>query len=198
MRPATFRSEETFTQEEFAEWIAAMGARGEDHYELLNGRIVLTPPAGWPHGEVDLGVGEHIRRFVRRHRLGRALGSSQGYELPSGDTVEPDVSFVSSARWASGPLAQKGKFLRIVPDLVVEILSGSTAARDRLEKKLIYERNGVREYWLVDDGARTVTRFVLREGHFDKGTTFHDGESLVSEVLPGFELPVADVMPEPA
>ena len=61
------------------------------------------------------------------------LGSSAGYDLPSGDTLEPDVSFLSAARLAAGPAPERGRFLRIVPDLVVEILSDSTAKRDRGE-----------------------------------------------------------------
>jgi Uma2 family endonuclease len=44
--------------------------------------------------------------------------------------------------------------LRIVPDLVVEVLSRKTASQDPGEKKAIYERNGVREYWLVDPRTR--------------------------------------------
>ena len=62
--------------------------------------------------------------------------------------VMPDASFVVRARWeAEGP-AEEGRFLRVVPDLVVESLSARTASYDRGEKKAIYETNAVREYWI--------------------------------------------------
>ena len=47
-----FRSDETFTQESFRLWLDERPASDLNHYELLNGRIVMTPPAGWPHGRV--------------------------------------------------------------------------------------------------------------------------------------------------
>src|SRR5207249_983904 len=77
--------------------------------------------------------------------------------LPSREIVEPDVSFVSSSRWKAAPPPVEGEFLSVVPDLVMEILSPANASRDRGEKRAIYERNGVLEYWLVDPRARRVT-----------------------------------------
>ena len=134
-----FESIETFTQPEFETLVAERSRVGDvHHYELLNGRVVMTPPAGYPHGGVEATLLRIIGSFVHARRLGRVFGSSQGFELPSGDTVEPDVAFVSHERWNAGPAPVPGKFIRIVPDWVVEILSAGTASRDRGEKKAIY------------------------------------------------------------
>ena len=65
----------------------------------------------------------------------------------------------SATRWSC-----RGEFLRTVPTLVVEILSHSTARRDRTKKKAVYARNGVAEYWIVDPDARSVTVHVLGDG----------------------------------
>lgn len=129
--------------------------------------------------------------MAESERLGKVFGSSQGFELPSGDTVEPDVSFVSRERWEAGPAPVAGKFLRVVPDLVIEILSQSTASRDRGEKKAIYERNGVREYWLVDPNGRSVVVFLLEGGRFDRGRTLTLDDELSSAVVAGFSIDVA-------
>lgn len=195
MRVATFESCETFTQAEFAEWIAARS--GDDNrYELLHGRIVMNPPAAWPYGEGEADVLAPIQQFVRRRDLGRVFGPSQGFELPSGDTVAPDVAFVSSERWrAAAP--EVGKFLRVVPDLVVEVLSPSTASRDRGEKKAIYERNGVREYWLVDVHRQQITRFNLRGERYAEASVFAADATLTSEVLDELRVPVVDLLPRP-
>jgi Uma2 family endonuclease len=81
---------------------------------------------------------------------------------------------------------------RIVPDLAIEVLSDSTAKRDRTEKKEIYALNGVDEYWLVDtdahevmvlcrDGKALVTKASVRSGRIS------------SRVLPDLELSIEDV-----
>ena len=87
------------------------------------------------------------------------------------------------------------KFLRVVPDLVVEVLSQSTASYDRGEKKAIYERNGVREYWLVDWRRRELTIFHLEDGRFDLGTVFTETDQAKSAVLPGLEFGVRELLP---
>ena len=159
-----------------------------NRYELVNERIVMTPPAGWGHGEIEARVIRILGDFVERHSLGRVFGSSTGYDLPSGDTLDPDASFISHERWAKGLQVRRGQFLKIVPTLVVEILSPATARRDRTEKKRLYEMNGVEEYWLVDPDRREVTVFHLVEGQYDAGKRFSARQKLRSRVLPGFEV----------
>ena len=156
-----FVSTETFSQKEFKRWLDERPASDINHYELLRGRIIMGPPAGWPHGSVEANIVIRLGSFVHTGRLGQLLGSSAGYDLPSDDTVEPDISFISSARLAAGPAPQVGKFLRIVPNLVVEILSPATARKDRTEKKAIYEENGVEEYWIVDTKRKEITVSTL-------------------------------------
>src|SRR5262245_47002359 len=82
-------------QEEFGRWVRMREERGDiNHYELLHERIVMTPPAGYPHGAVEAKVQRILGNFVAEHGAGTVFGSSQGFDLPSGDTVEPDASFV--------------------------------------------------------------------------------------------------------
>jgi len=159
-----------------------------NHYELIDGRIVMSPPAGWGHGEIEARGIRILGDFVERHNLGKVFGSSPGYDLPSGDTLEPDASFISHERWAAGPQVRRGQFLRIVPTLVVKILSPATARRDRTEKKRLYETNGVEEYWLIDPDAREVMVFHLAEKRYDAGVRFNVRQKLRSHVLPGFEV----------
>jgi Uma2 family endonuclease len=193
----SFESENYFTQQEFAHWVEHVRWDDLARYELLNGRIVMNPPTGWPQGESELGVASVLRTFVRSQQLGRVFAPNQGFELPSGDTVGPDASFVSRERWAAGAPYEPNRFLPLVPDLVVEVLSVSTRSRDRGEKKAIYERNGVREYWLIDCMERTMKRFVLDAGRFGQPVTFADGAPGVSAILEGLVFPPEDVFVEP-
>src|SRR2546425_3881999 len=185
-----FESTRTLSQEEFAAWVAARWRGDLNHYELLDGRVVMTPPAGYPHGAIEAALGG-IEPFVRARNLGKRFGSSPGFALPSGDTVEPDYSFVSTERWRAMPPPEEGRFLRVVPDLVVEILSPSTAALDRGEKKDVYERSGVREYWLIEPRARTPLVYTRQGDRFDTGRTFAEGRTFSSAVFPGLAFDVA-------
>lgn len=180
-----FESITTMDQSSFAAWLESRVPADSNHYELLNGRVVVMPPAGWPHGSVE---GRLVARMVvacEAGHLGHVLGSSQGFELPTGDTVEPDASFVSAARWSLAPPPVVGKFLRVVPDLIVEILSTSTATRDRGEKKAIYAAAGVREYLIVDPRARTLTVFSNAGTRFDGGAILEEHEPWRSNTLQG-------------
>ena len=189
-----FESLQYLEPDEFARWIEGRPSTDINHYELLNGRVVMTPPAGHPHGEIGNALQILLGVFVRSHRLGRVFDSSQGFRLPNGDTVEPDHGFVSNERWKQMGPPVRGKFLSVVPDLIVEVLSASTRSRDRGEKKGIYEHNGVREYWLVDPVVREITVFVLRDGRYGKGQVYAEGERVRSEILPGLEEDVSTLV----
>jgi len=183
-----FISTETFTQKRFKGWVENRPMGDINRYELASGKIVMTPPAAWEYAEVEARVIRFLGDFVTKQNLGKMFGSSAGYELPSGDTLEPDASFISRERWSKGPQPRRGQFLKIVPTLTVEIISPATARRDRIEKKRIYEANGVDEYWLVDPHRREITVFHLAGGKYDDGNRFEARQKLRSEVLVGFEV----------
>lgn len=184
-----FISAETFNQRAFKRWVENRPVSDVNRYELSDGRVVMTPPAGWGHGEIEAKVIHLLVDFVEGNNLGKVFGSSTGYDLPSGDTLEPDASFISVERWTKGPPVRRGQFLKTVPTLVVEILSRATAERDRIEKKRIYEVSGVEEYWLVDPDRREVTVFQLVGESYGAGKRFGARQKLRSRVLPGFEMP---------
>jgi len=193
MRPIPFESTVTLSQPEFSEWIAGRQGNDLNRYELLNGRILMNPPAAWPHGAIGNNLQVLLGSYVKLKKLGRVFDSSQGFELPSGDTVEPDHSFVPQARWNAAEPPVEGKFLRVVPDLIVEVLSASTASMDRGEKKAIYEHNAVSEYWLVDPRRREVTVFKLKGKKYDRGEVHPAGAQFKSSAVKGLLVRVDDV-----
>jgi Uma2 family endonuclease len=184
-----FRSDARFDQASFRRWLRRRPASDINHYELIDGRIIMNPPAGWPHARIGTTLNRLIDEHVQQHHLGIVLDSSAGYDLPSGDTVEPDVSFISAERFAAGPHPTRGKFLAIVPTLVVEILSPSTSRRDRTEKKAVYERNGVAEYWIIDSENHAVTVLSLRRRRYASARPITAGP-ISSRVLPRLRISV--------
>ncbi|HET6582490.1 MAG TPA: Uma2 family endonuclease [Nannocystaceae bacterium] len=178
-------SASTTSQSFFARWLARRDwdAHG---YELVRGRITRR---GTPCPACT-GVARRLRRRMEAVavRSGSVvLEPRQGLELPTGDTLLPDISVVSAARWAdASPSA--GDLLRVVPELVVEVLPESIVRRDREDIREIYERAGVREYWIVDTHTRTVTVCVGHPGAFELGWVLSGTDMLRTPLLPGLRL----------
>jgi Uma2 family endonuclease len=105
--------------------------------------------------------------------------------------VEPDIVFVLQARLA---IVQEEKIVG-APDLAVEVLSASTAHIDRGKKFQIYAQAGVREYWIVDPDACTIELFVQRNGFYELLGKHSAGETVRSEILPGFKVKVDEICP---
>lgn len=190
-----FRSEERFTQKQFWRWLEGLSWRERIHrWELLGGRIVMSPPAKWQHSGVVVTLSSLLHQHVQARGLGIVFDTNGGFDLPSGDTVSPDVSFVSTARFRATPPPkdrEKG-FLRAVPSLVVEVLSPSTQKRDRTEKAEIYARCGVDEYWIVDPELRTVTVLTLAGERYVEGPSIVRGR-IRSSVLPRLRISIDDL-----
>jgi Uma2 family endonuclease len=162
-RALSFRSIERLTQADFECWLGDY-APELGKAELLHGHVLRSPPATYRHGGCAVRLSTRLATHVERRRLGVVFDSSTGYELPTGDTLAPDLSFVSAARLRRGPRPSPAGFLRVVPNLVVEILSPSTRDRDLRTKREIYERCRVSEYWVLDPDGRRARVFALRGG----------------------------------
>ncbi|HXF06128.1 MAG TPA: Uma2 family endonuclease [Blastocatellia bacterium] len=192
---SAFVSVETFTSEEFERLMAELPPSDPNTYELIRGRILMTPPPGWPHGLYESRVVTALTAFVQTRNLGLVFGSSQGFRLTEEDTVAPDVAFVSHERWVAGPPPVMGKHLQVIPDLVVEILSPTTIKRDLEEKKDLYARCGVKEYWVFDPAGPSMRVWALEEGEYVEIGSAHGTGRVESRLLPGFSLALEEIVP---
>lgn len=156
--------------------------------ELIEGDLFMSPSPRERHQRAVLNLGAHLRAFVNGRALGRVYVAPFDVHLPTGDVVEPDVLFVAAERlgiiedWVNG-----------APDLVVEVLSPENPERDRLVKRSLYARSGVREYWIVDPQERSVELFVLDSGSLVPKGFFKDTESVASPRLAGLSLRVDEI-----
>jgi Uma2 family endonuclease len=108
----------------------------------------------------------------------------------SDDTVlEPDISVICD------PSKLDARGCNGAPDLVIEILSPSTARHDRIVKFRKYQEAGVREYWTVDPDTKTVQVFILDDGRYI-ASTYDDTDTAPISVLPGCEIKLSDVFAE--
>ncbi len=165
-----------------------------ERYELLEGEFVMVPAPSWFHQIISKRLFRPIDDFVRMHELGEVLYAPLDVELSQHVVVQPDLNFLSKDRL---DLIQEGR-LRGAPDLVIEILSESTAGRDRTTKRTLYARHGVREYWLVDPDAETVEVLTLGEAGFTGTRLYQRDETLTSPLLEGLAIELANVFGNPS
>ncbi len=105
------------------------------------------------------------------------------------DATEPDIVFVSRENES----IIKEDNIQGAPDLLIEILSPSTAAIDRKTKFRLYEKYGVREYWLVSPEAENVQIFVLRGSGYELLGNFSGQREVRSELLNGFTCQTSEI-----
>ena len=162
----------------------------DKRYELLNGELMMVPAPNIRHQSILLTLGSELRRFVREHELGEVFVAPVDVVLSDTDVVQPDVLFISRAR--EDRITDEN--VRGAPDLVIEILSPSTAARDLGYKHELYGKHGVLEYWIIDPVAETVAVHRQRDGKLERTGRFGRGERLAAAVLEGLALELDDIL----
>jgi len=172
------------------EELLAMGDIGP--CELIDGRIVRMNPTGLQHGDIVIALGSALRDFVRKRQLGRVVGGEVGiYTRREPDRVRGvDIAFVSRERLADKPL--RG-FLKVAPELVVEIISPTDRWQNMRDKLEEYFAIGVDRVWIVEPETHAVLvyRSVTEMNRLGEGDVI-SGEG----VLEGFSLPVSELFEE--
>lgn len=163
-----------------------------EQYELLGGEIVMVPSPGFRHQRISWELEYRLSQHVRDLRLGIVADAPLDVVLGEGgdrEVAQPDVLFISHERIE----IIHDDEVRGAPDLVVEILSPSTADYDRGYKRTLYARAGVGEYWIVDPQTETAEVLTSGQGGFEPLGTFGRDDTLVSGVLPNLAIPLNSV-----
>jgi len=122
-------------------------------HEAIGGDLYVTPAPSFRHQRISQRLERQLLSLLEDAGLGIVVDAPVGVEFPdTGEGVQPDIVFVSTAR--RNRIAEEG--IRGAPDLVIEILSPTTASRDRGVKRKLYERQGVDQYWIVDPEAEAI------------------------------------------
>lgn len=115
--------------------------------------------------------------------------------LEPNEIVRPDLSGFRRERLSE----PDQRPFDIAPDWVCEILSPSTATRDRVVKRRLYARHGVQHYWLVDPEARTLEALALRDGQWVDVGTYDEHDTARVPPFDAVEIPVGRLfLPRPA
>ena len=160
-------------------------------YEIIEGVLYVTAAPNFDHQYTVGEIFATLRMYVRERQLGVVIAAPFEVHLPGiARPVQPDVLFIAAGR---APRPGAADFTG-APDLVIEVLSRSTARTDKVVKFSAYERAGVREYWLVDPRTHSVEIYALsEEGAYEMTGQYIPGETIVSTVLSDLALPVDDL-----
>ena len=154
--------------------------------EFINGEFIMHSPATDEHSEIRGFIENLLTNYVNTHDLGTVRSEKALCVFPRND-YEPDVVFFGREKAAK----IRRKTLKFpVPDFVCEVLSDSTAKRDRGVKFADYEAHGVREYWIVNPDRRELEQFVLEKGRYVLRLKSRTGE-VAGVAIKGFRAPLA-------
>lgn len=161
-------------------------------YEVIDGDLYMTTAPDLDHQEPIMALGSVIWSYLRAHPDrpgGKIFSSPVGLILDEENGLQPDLVYVSRAR--AGILTRRG--IRGVPDMVTEVLSPGTEARDRGVKMRRYAAAGILHYWIVDPATRTLEAYRLREAVYALTGTFGPGSTFEPEVFPGLRIPIDEL-----
>ena len=142
--------------------------------EMIDGVVTPMSPVGITHQRVDNGLSD----ILRKHFKGTSCQVFKDVfvHFSKRDVLAPDFSIVCDESLINGEV------IHGTPDMVVEIISPSTSKRDRRSKKDIYEKYGVKEYWIADGRSYSVEVYLLSEGKLELNEVY--------AIIPQFELDV--------
>jgi Uma2 family endonuclease len=169
--------------------------------ELLDGSILVMGPSDYESDEIGSRLLTFLNNWVMPRRLGRVTGSSAGFILPSSEKEDanngeeeprnlraPDVSFVRADRLKK----TLRDFVKMVPDLMVEVKSKTDRVKPLVEKIELFLELGTVVGILIDPDKRTVSVYRLNQS----AVVLKDSDTLtVPELLPGWELAVSELWP---
>lgn len=156
--------------------------------ELIDGRLYVSPRPRSRHQRVMVELAIALGLYGRVHGGTAIVDFNNDYSPTT--HLEPDGAFVL----AEHPERLTEMGIEGPPDVVVEISSPSTRGHDLVSKRAVYERERVTEFWFLDLDHDQVLVFTLVDGEYGEPRVVGRGETLTSEVLPGFSTPVDELL----
>ena len=171
--------EEQVRRQQYLKWLTP-----ERKAEFVQGKVVMQSPACVEHLSCVSLISIFLGIYVRVRNLGEVYTEKALIHLKRNDYL-PDICYFSKEKVAKFGM---GQMLFPAPDLIVEVLSKSTAKMDRTTKHADYAAHGVPEYWIVHPTDYYVEQYVLLAGtdKYLPATKLLPEQDLECKVIPGF------------
>lgn len=184
--------QKTYTYGDYLQW------DDEKRFELIDGEIYdMTPAPSTTHQRISIELSFQIRSYLGRQAPCEVFAAPFDVRLPEGNesdeavhtVVQPDLVVVCDS------LKLDDKGCRGAPDWIIEIISPSTAARDHIRKLTLYERHGVREYWIVDPLTKIVMVYHMNEdGRYGRPGVYSAEDRVESRVIEGLVIDLKEIL----
>jgi Uma2 family endonuclease len=161
----------------------------EKRYEVYEGFLAMVPAPSTEHQRISSEIEFNLKRFIEENGLGHIFYAPTDVVLAEDIVLQPDILFIARGRLdiietraVMGP-----------PDLVVEIASPSTSFYDTVKKREIYQRYGVKEFWLVFPEEKAIEVMTLEDGGYVEFSVAKGEGIVASKVLKGLELDLKEI-----
>ena len=161
----------------------------DKRYEILRGGLIMVPAPFTIHQRLLRNIEDILWNFVKEKKLGEVLVAPTDVVLSEDIVVQPDILFISK----EGLDIIKEAAIMGSPDLIVEIISPSSASYDTVEKRDIYEEYGVKEYWLVFPQEKAIEVLALEDGVYRELCKGRKTGVVRSKIIVGLEVDLKEV-----
>ncbi len=132
--------------------------------QLINDKLVMSPAPITIHQVISGAIYVEIVLHLRKKRMGEVFAAPYDVHLSKQNIVQPDILFIRNEN--KNKILAKGVFG--APDLIIELLSTSSISIDFEDKKFLYEKYGVQEYFVIEPDSKSVTSFYLVDGEYEE------------------------------
>ena len=139
----------------------------ERFYEIIGGEKYVPPSPNLNHNETIQNLMELFKNILGKQNY-KYYGEFVDVVLDNKHTVQPDFKIVGDFSKIAD-----GKNIKGAPDFIVEVLSPSNSSHDLITKKNLYQKHGVKEYWIVDISNKNVYVYLLENGAYDDPNIYH-------------------------
>ncbi|HEX8316417.1 MAG TPA: Uma2 family endonuclease [Flavisolibacter sp.] len=162
----------------------------DNYYEIIDGEMIRKSAPTPMHQRISRKVMVIIDRFISEKKTGEIFQSPIDVYLDEYNKPQPDLVFVSESKKAI--ITNDG--IVGVPDLIIEIISPTSIIRDRIEKKALYEKMSVPEFWLIDPQYAAIEIYTLQNNRYEllSAATILEGE-LKSSLFEGLAINLKDI-----
>ncbi|OHB41903.1 MAG: restriction endonuclease [Planctomycetes bacterium GWB2_41_19] len=161
----------------------------DKRYELIGGDLLVAPSPVPNHQRISRKIEFILEKFVTQNNLGEIFDAPCDVYLDDENVVQPDILFIAHER--RDIIGEKN--IQGAPDLAVEIISENSAYRDVVQKKRLYARFGVKEYWIVIPESEEIEVYILKNNTYQLYKIYSRGGILESPMLKGLNIELKEI-----
>lgn len=161
--------------------------------QIIEGELVVSPSPKTIHQAVLMNLSLAISAFVRNKKCGEVFFAPFDVILDNHNIVQPDILYISNEN--KDVLTEDN--VKGAPDLIVEVLSQSTRQFDLLGKKDVYQKFGIKEYWIIDPENKSVAVYFLEKGQYAIYNQEEKEGIISSKILNGFKVSLKEIFNSP-